>query len=502
MKESYIVICSAQVYKLNEKSDVYSVGILLWEISSGHPPFCTEGESYDFGLALDILQGLRETTVPGTPNYYARLYTCSSNKLADFGLSKRIQQASNHRSKLFGLIPYIDPGRLCKQKNKTDSKQVYRLNEKSDVYSVGVLLWEISSGHPPFCTEGESHDFGLALDIILGLRPIIILDNPDDYARLYTDCWDGEPENRPSMSAVVERLKTMISPTTKTSEVYNNKNLSENDLRILVDEAVTFIFKELTNKGKVQMLSDKPIIDFLKIEISHHLKFVKSMIGFQISKYFKFLFFTWLFSFFGLETSKNYKKALDLFMLATRKNHTLAQCYVGICYDEGRGVAKDVNLAFDYYLRVANKDFAAGQLFIGYRYEIGLGIIKSNLKKAIKWYTKAANNGNVIASNNLGNYYKNGKGVKKDYHKAIKLFQYSAKGNYSSGILNLGYCGIGININMQKAFELYETAANLENKIAQFNLACMYENGNVIDKGLDIGTKDLPNMDIRMLKIG
>ncbi|CAI2175983.1 8904_t:CDS:2 [Funneliformis geosporum] len=256
----------------------------------------------------------------------------------------------------------------------------------------------------------ESHDFGLALDIILGLRPIIILDNPDDYARLYTDCWDGEPENRPSMSAVVERLKTMISPTTKTT--------------------------------------------------------------------------------------------LDLFMLATRKNHTLAQCYVGICYDEGRGVAKDVNLAFDYYLRVANKDFAAGQLFIGYRYEIGLGIIKSNLKKAIKWYTKAANNGNVIASNNLGNYYKNGKGVKKDYHKAIKLFQYSAKGNYSSGILNLGYCGIGININMQKAFELYETAANLENKIAQFNLACMYENGNVIDKGLDIGTKDLPNMDIRMLKIG
>jgi serine/threonine protein kinase len=35
-------------YSLNKKSDVYSVGVLLWEISSGHPPF--EGESYDISL--------------------------------------------------------------------------------------------------------------------------------------------------------------------------------------------------------------------------------------------------------------------------------------------------------------------------------------------------------------------------------------------------------------------------------------------------------------------
>ncbi len=72
-------------------------------------------------------------------------------KLADFGLSKRIDETFNLRSKLFGVIPYIDPKRFIKQKKSDGSTQKYVLNEKSDVYSVGILLWEISSGRPPYC---------------------------------------------------------------------------------------------------------------------------------------------------------------------------------------------------------------------------------------------------------------------------------------------------------------------------------------------------------------
>ena len=63
------------MYSLNKKSDVYSIGILLWEISSGHPPFYTEGEQYDLDLALEILQGLREEPIPDTPKDYIKVYT-------------------------------------------------------------------------------------------------------------------------------------------------------------------------------------------------------------------------------------------------------------------------------------------------------------------------------------------------------------------------------------------------------------------------------------------
>ena len=55
--------------------------MILWEISSGKPPFYIEGEPYYIGLALQILQGLKETIVPNTPTDYAKLYTGKYNFL-------------------------------------------------------------------------------------------------------------------------------------------------------------------------------------------------------------------------------------------------------------------------------------------------------------------------------------------------------------------------------------------------------------------------------------
>jgi serine/threonine protein kinase len=66
-----------QNYKLNEKSDIYSIGVLLWEISSGKRPFYTEGEGYYnfIFLIYQIPQGLRERPIPNTPKDYVRIYT-------------------------------------------------------------------------------------------------------------------------------------------------------------------------------------------------------------------------------------------------------------------------------------------------------------------------------------------------------------------------------------------------------------------------------------------
>ena len=96
-------------------------------------------------------------------------------KLADFGLSKRIESSSKSTTRLFGMIPYVDP-------KKFNSKS-YSLNEKSDVYSIGVLLWELSSGIPPF--HKEENDIGLIYKIIEGQRETIVPDTPVNYANLY-----------------------------------------------------------------------------------------------------------------------------------------------------------------------------------------------------------------------------------------------------------------------------------------------------------------------------
>jgi serine/threonine protein kinase len=97
--------------------------------------------------------------------------------LADFGLSKRIDNASNSGSNLFGVVPYIDPKAFS-------SYRKYSLNQRSDVYSVGVLLWEISSGQLPF--YNEKFGVGLAIKISQGQREKIVPNTPVDYSNLYT----------------------------------------------------------------------------------------------------------------------------------------------------------------------------------------------------------------------------------------------------------------------------------------------------------------------------
>ena len=105
-----------------------------------------------------------------------------SIKVADFGLSKRIEEASKSQSKVHGMIPYIDPKRLMSSKNPT------KFDKKSDVYSVGVLLWEISSGIPPF--HEETNNIGLIFEISQGRREEIVPDTPNGYSELYTGNYD------------------------------------------------------------------------------------------------------------------------------------------------------------------------------------------------------------------------------------------------------------------------------------------------------------------------
>ncbi|CAI2173007.1 2804_t:CDS:2 [Funneliformis geosporum] len=133
-------------------------------------------------------------------------------KLANFGFAKRIEESryGTYGSKNFGLIPYVDPKRFCGGPKRGGSKFQ---DVKSDVYSVGVLLWEISSGRPPFYVEGGQDEIYLGIKILQGFRESIIHGTPEDYVKLYTECWDHEPDNRPTMDKVVEELNVIFKKT-------------------------------------------------------------------------------------------------------------------------------------------------------------------------------------------------------------------------------------------------------------------------------------------------
>jgi len=103
-------------------------------------------------------------------------------KLADFGLSKKIDEKSSNASKIFGIIPYIDPKSFSTYSNNNQS---YKFNKKSDVYSIGILMWQISSGYQPFYHEGVDYDFNLILAIKEGKREKVVDNTPIKYSDLY-----------------------------------------------------------------------------------------------------------------------------------------------------------------------------------------------------------------------------------------------------------------------------------------------------------------------------
>src|SRR5436190_8234364 len=55
------------------KSDIYSFAMLMWEISSGQPPFSNYDYEYDVELAINIIDGMRPKVVPRTPLEYRSL---------------------------------------------------------------------------------------------------------------------------------------------------------------------------------------------------------------------------------------------------------------------------------------------------------------------------------------------------------------------------------------------------------------------------------------------
>ena len=67
-----------------------------------------------------------------------------------------------------------------------------------------------------------------------------------------------------------------------------------------------------------------------------------------------------------------------------------------------------------WFRKAANQGNAHAQYNLGVMYNNGKGVTQ-DYKEAIKWHRKAANQGYVHAQNNLGTMYGNGQGVTQDY---------------------------------------------------------------------------------------
>ncbi len=100
--------------------------------------------------------------------------------------------------------------------------------------------------------------------------------------------------------------------------------------------------------------------------------------------------------------AKNYSRAIAGFQAEAEKGNPDAEFSLGVCYDFGNGVPKDMAKAAFWYQKAAEAGVEEAQNNLGSCYESGEGVPK-DYHQAYAWYQKAAAQGNQKAKENLAN---------------------------------------------------------------------------------------------------
>ncbi len=165
-----------------------------------------------FDIALDITHGLsflhtREHPVAHcdlkSPNII--LFSTGRAKIADFGIARCLKEAmvaaSTNSSCTLGAIGWMAP------ENGDESSEHYG-RPASDIYSLGMILWELAvgTGAQPWQGLGVFH---IVRAISNRERPVIPQRTPLELSALIQKCWIHEPMARPSIGEVLVNLNIL-----------------------------------------------------------------------------------------------------------------------------------------------------------------------------------------------------------------------------------------------------------------------------------------------------
>jgi len=95
-------------------------------------------------------------------------------------------------------------------------------------------------------------------------------------------------------------------------------------------------------------------------------------------------------------------------------------------YNYGLGVTKDLKEAVRWVRKAAEQGYVNGQVWLGVMYQHGEGVTR-DYKEAVKWYRKAAMQGLAGAQWWLGTMYGDGEGVVQDRVMTIILLYYQGQ---------------------------------------------------------------------------
>ncbi|KAL4649049.1 mitogen-activated protein kinase kinase kinase 7 isoform X2 [Arapaima gigas] len=117
-------------------------------------------------------------------------------KICDFGTACDIQtHMTNNKGSAAWMAPEVFEGT--------------NYSEKCDVFSWGIILWEVITRRKPFDEIGGPA-FRIMWAVHNGTRPPLIKNLPKPIESLMTRCWSKDPSQRPSMEEIVKIMSHLM----------------------------------------------------------------------------------------------------------------------------------------------------------------------------------------------------------------------------------------------------------------------------------------------------
>lgn len=115
-------------------------------------------------------------------------------KIADFGWTRIMAEKMTLK---VGTFQWMAP-EVIKTKSYT---------EKADIYSFGIILWELASREPPY---KQLSGIQVSIEVVeKKLRPPVSPDWPKPFSNLMERCWGEDPSSRPTFKEILGELRSI-----------------------------------------------------------------------------------------------------------------------------------------------------------------------------------------------------------------------------------------------------------------------------------------------------
>lgn len=117
----------------------------------------------------------------------------------------------------------------------------------SDVWSYGVLLWELLTGETPYKGfDSVAVAYGVAVNTLTLPIPKTC---PEGWGQLMKGCWETDPHKRPPFKKILQELDGIAR-----SSFRNTPNESFHTMQDLWKKEIAEVLQELRKKDKVKFL--------------------------------------------------------------------------------------------------------------------------------------------------------------------------------------------------------------------------------------------------------